>query len=302
MTSQQQLVCDSSTLANFKQWASAISAFFTTAGWLQSTDTGQVNWSTIASVPGAAAYVYEVWKPGDGLTAFFLKIEYGNVGTPAQPSIRLTISTSTNGAGTATGFIVGPTNTAASAITVPSTTTQFECNFSGDSGRMCVMLWRNISGGNNCQQMFCIERSLNAAGSYTSAYVTLWTLGQSGTVNASQRSLVFGVGAATNLPSNTASSVGGFAVRLAQAVNNNTNSASFNGSIPFDTCAPLVGYFDFPCTAVGVGAFADFADGVTFTAILYGSTRTYMAGKTGPFSFSPSNTVVQNTCLCMRYD
>jgi hypothetical protein len=32
-TSQQQLVFDSSTLANFKQWAQAISAFFGTAGW-----------------------------------------------------------------------------------------------------------------------------------------------------------------------------------------------------------------------------------------------------------------------------
>lgn len=33
MTSQQFLVCDSSTLANFKQWAQAISAFFSRATW-----------------------------------------------------------------------------------------------------------------------------------------------------------------------------------------------------------------------------------------------------------------------------
>ena len=78
-TQQSFLVCDSSTLANFKSWAQTISAFFTTATWTQSADTGQVNWSTIASVPGSGAFVYEIWEPNDGLTTFYVKVEYGNL-------------------------------------------------------------------------------------------------------------------------------------------------------------------------------------------------------------------------------
>jgi hypothetical protein len=84
-TSQQFLVCDSSTLANFKSWAQAISGWFATAGWSQAADTGQVNWSTIVSVPGSGAYVYEVWQPNDGLTTFYAKIEYGNSTASACP-------------------------------------------------------------------------------------------------------------------------------------------------------------------------------------------------------------------------
>src|SRR6266702_3776129 len=174
-TSQQQLVCDSSTLANYKQWGQAISGFFSTAGWAQSPDTGQVNWSTLAAVPGSGAYLYDIWQPNDGLTTFYVKVEYGNVTGTNCPSLRLTLCTSTDGAGNPTGYSTGPINTNTSGFTVPSTTTQYECNFSGAAGRIGVMMWRN--GINFCQQAFCIERSVDSSGAYTSAYVTLWTIG-----------------------------------------------------------------------------------------------------------------------------
>jgi hypothetical protein len=183
MTSQQFLVCDSSTLANFKQWAQAISGFFSTAGWSQSTDTGQVNWSTISSVPGSSAFVYEIWEPNDGLTNFFVKMEYGNISGTNCPSLRITISTSTNGAGTSTGFVVGPTSTNVSSFSPPSTTIQYECDFSGAAGRIGVMMWRNITNVGN--QLFAIERSVNASGApptlssaqkNTSSTLTGWTL------------------------------------------------------------------------------------------------------------------------------
>ncbi|VVC05614.1 Uncharacterised protein [uncultured archaeon] len=55
---------DSSTLSTFMSWASAVSAFMSeTAGWIQTTDTGQVMWSgmslTAVSVSGSnATYTY----------------------------------------------------------------------------------------------------------------------------------------------------------------------------------------------------------------------------------------------------
>jgi hypothetical protein len=305
-TSQQFLVCDSSTLANFKQWAQAISAFFTTATWTQSTDTGQVNWSTISSVPGSGAYVYEVWQPNDGLTNFYVKVEYGNISGTNSPGLRLTISTSTNGAGTATGFVLGP-YTPGAAITPPSTSVTYECNFSGAAGRIGIMMWRNAPGAiNTCPaQFFAIERSINSSGSYTGSYVTLWNCGPNpGSVSSRQQSLYFSVGV-TQLFANrndSSSTTPGMVVR--SAIANLAGSSAFNGSIPFDTATPCVGFFDYPCTVVGLANALDIAEGVTFTATLYGSTRTYMPSKVPTFSFATVMTGVPTmaNALCMRFD
>lgn len=304
-TSQQQLVCDSSTLANFKQWAMAISGAFSTFGWVQSSDTGQVNWSSIASVPGSGAFVYEVWKPNDGLTNFYVKIEYGNVSGTNCPSLRLTLATATDGAGNPTGYTTNTYNTNYSSYTPPSTTTQFECNFSGAAGRIGVMMWRN--GANNCQQFFAIERSVNSSGSYTNAHVTLLVAGlATGGFNVNvpcvQQSLVFGVGASVAIPNASRIQTltpyaSGWVLRMpywGQSI------SAFNGTIPVDTVCPLVGYFDYPLTCAG-GAFgSDVTEGVPFTVTIYGALRTYMPSKNGQLMYCSGSGV--SAVLLMRYD
>lgn len=306
MTSQQSLVCDNSTLTNFKQWAKAISDFFAAAGWVQSSDTGQVNWTSIASVPGSGAYVYEIWKPGDALTPFFIKLEYGNSVGANSPGLRITLSTATNGAGTPLGFIAGPTVTTNQTLTPPSTIATYDCYFSGSNNRMAFMMWRNAP--NNVQQFIAVERSVDATGAYTGAYATFftcgWVGGGSGLAQWSpcvQQSLVFAVGAAPTSGGtirNQGSS--GFLAR-AYSNNNQAPSGVFNASLPFDTPAPFIGYFDYPVTVLGVGQGADFPEAITFNVTLYGQTRTYMPSKTGPFQYcgTPGWTPYS---LCMRYD
>lgn len=302
MTNQVQLYPDNSVLANFKAWGSAISAFFTTAGWTKSSDTGQVNWSTIASVPAGGSYVYEIWTPNDGLTNFYLKVEYGSYSTQAIPTMRLTLSSSTNGSGTCTGNIVGPYICSTQPNT-SSTTVQYECDMSGAAGRIGFMMWRNSA---NVQQLFAVERSLNSSGTYTSTYVTLVVCGNcsqgSGNgCNYAQGTVYFGVGAIAQ-PDNAANYQGGWAVRMWQSASSTTNSGSFNGTIPFDTVAPNIGYFDYPMTMVGIACYGDISEGATFTVTLYGSTRTYMGGKTSAFAYSPYNNNATNGAVCMRYD
>src|SRR5215472_2350460 len=249
-TSQQFLVCDSSTLANFKQWAQAISSFFATAGWIQTSDTGQVNWSSIASVPGSGAYVFEIWKPGDALTVFYVRIEYGNNGSTNSPSLRLSLGTGTNGAGALTGFATPVFSTNVSTFTAPSTTTQYECDFAGGPGYIAVMMWRN--GVNNCQQLFAIERSLNGSGAYTGTYATLYVAGWGNAtyVSNGQQTLHFSVGAGPNAPNGNLT-IGGWFTRGFGA------STSFNGSLAIDTAAPMIGYFDYPGTVAGLAWGAD---------------------------------------------
>jgi hypothetical protein len=304
-TSQQFLVCDSSTLANFKAWAQPISAFFATAGWTQSSDTGQVNWSSIASVPGSGAYVYEIWQPNDGLTNFYAKIEYGNVSGTNCPGLRVSIGTATNGSGTLTGFVMGPQQVGGTNYTPPSTTTQYECNFSGALGRIGIMMWRNTGLFNNSiPQFFAIERSVNSSGSYTGTHVTLLTSGQGGGQTgrySTQTTLLFGVGVGpSNMGNSSSTDLGGWQTRMYAL-----GTSAFNGAIPFDTVAPCVGYFDYPLTVAGTANPNDVIEGVTFTVTVYGATRTYMPSKVDPFkgvgpAGSGNNT--HGAALCMRYD
>ena len=149
ITLNSALVCDNSTLANFKAWASAISAFLQTAGsgLSQTTDTGQVNWSTIASVPTSGNYVYEMYKNTDALTTFYFKIEYGTGSSSSNPKIRLSIGTGTNGAGALTGFVttLNPFTMPGSDTAPPSTSTQYNCYFSAAPGRLSILMWRDCT-------------------------------------------------------------------------------------------------------------------------------------------------------------
>jgi hypothetical protein len=295
------LVCDSSTLANFKAWAQPISAWFATAGWLQSSDTGQVNWSSIASVPGSNAFVYEIWEPNDGLTNFFLKVEYGNSGAANSPALRLSIGTATNGAGVLTGMVMGPYTTLLTGITPPSTTITYPCYFSGAAGRVSNLLWRTAP--NNAPQAFAIERSVNAAGGYTGAHVTLLAVGNYNNGGSwqglTQQTLIFGVGVApAQCSGGEGNQVGGLAVRTFNA--NTGASSNFAGAVPFDTTAPMIGYFDYPITSFGFGNTANYTEGQVFTTTLYGSTRTYIATRTSPLGACGPN--VASGYLCVRYD
>jgi hypothetical protein len=40
--------------------------------------SGRGNWATLAAVPAQDQYLFEIWKPGDSLTAFYVKIQHGN--------------------------------------------------------------------------------------------------------------------------------------------------------------------------------------------------------------------------------
>lgn len=311
-TIQSQLVCDSSTLTNFKQWAQAISTAFSTFGWLQSADTGQVNWSSISGVPGTNSYVYEIWQPNDGLANYYVKVEYGNVGGSNCPAARLSLGTVTNGAGTLSGLSFGPVGvcntqwTGSAPFTPPSTTVQYECNFSGTAGRIGVMMWRNTTATNG-NWMFAIERSLNSSGAYTGTYVTLYVGGQSLPANNNQPS-VFGqrtlhltTGPGPNSSNNSTAGTNGSNGGLIVRGWCGGTTSSFNNSIPIDFAVPNVGYYDYPGTVVGCGYGADIVEGVPFSATVYGVAHTYMPSKAQVFSYAGPNNV-PGFALCMRSD
>lgn len=95
------------TDAEFREWAQAVHDAIAATGLVQTSDTGQINLTTVAK-PGAAntAAGYEIWRFDDALQAtrpVFFKFEYGTAAAATRPGMWFTIGTATNGAGTLSG-------------------------------------------------------------------------------------------------------------------------------------------------------------------------------------------------------
>ena len=306
ITLNSALVCDNSTLANFKAWASAISAFLQTSGsgLSQTTDTGQVNWGSIASVPTAGNYVYEIYKNTDALTNFYFKIEYGT-GSSSGPNarIRVSIGTGTNGAGVLTGFIVPATSEPVniSDFSSPSNVTQYQCYFSGAPGRLSVLMWRD--GINNSPMFFGFERSCDNSGNYNSTFITLIFGGNNGSTNRwAQQSIVFGSGRSTEITANS-----GTNGNLLVLKNNQVSSDLFAGNFAISPVFPSVGGFGNPHRICLVASFSDVTEGATYVIAAgnmpYGVSKTYIATKNGnAFNIPGQSNGNANSAFLSEYD
>lgn len=94
--------------ASILAWGSAVSGLFPAAGLTQTADTGQVDWTTATPTYGSGGLIgYEVWAFTDSLqtsTPVFLVVKYYQ-GTAGSMWITVTLTNTTNGAGTATGTL-----------------------------------------------------------------------------------------------------------------------------------------------------------------------------------------------------
>lgn len=288
-TSQQLLPQDVSSDAAFRVWGLAVSTAMSSSGWTKSGDTGQVNWATV-TVP-SSTYVYEIWQPGDGLTTFYLKLEYGFSSTSVR--MRFSVGTSSDGSGNLTGISIGPfvpwngtTNTTSNA---------YLCTFSGDISRFGMMMFMG-SGELGPTGQFCmaIERLKNSDGTDSSHGVTLFVCGDgfsSSNRQASAQTLWFGEMAGIINQVGAAGGVGNppFIIFPGSAT-----SHLFNGSIAMTSFFPIYGYLQQPCTVLGFINSVDVGNGLLFNASLYGSTRTYFS--TNSYQWRGSY------YLCLRYD
>jgi hypothetical protein len=103
-TSIYSAVLNHSTTAGFRAWGSGLSSNLTAAGLVKTTDSGQINWTTV-NKPTLAMTVagYEIWKLPD--SSIFFKLEYGNHSDATSPLIYVTSGTGSSGAGAITGAI-----------------------------------------------------------------------------------------------------------------------------------------------------------------------------------------------------
>jgi len=279
--------------------------------------TGVVTQSS--SAPAGNVYNYEIWQPGDGNQNFYLKLEYGNNntnGSMAWPTIRISLGTATNGSGTLTGFVTAaiPISTNAQGIFTPSTTQSFECDFSGDSGRLSIILFRNSFY--QCQG-FCVQRALNSSGATTNEYVSMFGFGstrffvsfnQAYPSSTFQSTLHFTYGVLGYFPRSVEVS-NGTGIPYPTIFSSVNNSLAGAGTVPVWFTSPCPGRWDYPCTVLGVAANGDFAEGVPFTLTnQYGQTKTYIPfrNSAGNFGIGPpmgnSGGFNYPCTLCVEYD
>jgi len=101
---------DNTTDASFRLWGKGISDALAAIGLVQTADSGQINWATVATPPSGSTFQgYEIWRMNDTQQAtapIFFKLEYGSGTTAARPAMRFTWGTSSNGSGTITGTVI----------------------------------------------------------------------------------------------------------------------------------------------------------------------------------------------------
>jgi hypothetical protein len=261
-TATSNVVCDNSSLANFKSWAQFISNFFTTAGWTQTADSGQVNWGTIASVP-SSAYVYEIWKAADSqasTTPIYVKMSYGF--STSSPRAEIQVGTGSDGSGNITGATTGVFQF------TPNMTNQggtlYPCYASGDAGEIRFMMWQSNA---TVEVVFGVERSKDSTGAKTTDYFTL-LIASSPTAQYQQTIL----GALVSPREFNWITVG---------TTNASVTENFNGTTAANPVFPLIGKLGNPMLGFCVATGADVAEGASVTVSIYGANHTYIATKNG---------------------
>lgn len=94
--------------AQFRAWGSAISAALLAAGLTNTTDTGQINWSTVVRAGSNADAGYEIWRLNDAAQStrpMFLKIRYGTSSSTDRPRCLFDVGEGSDGSGSLTGAI-----------------------------------------------------------------------------------------------------------------------------------------------------------------------------------------------------
>lgn len=183
---------NTATDAAFRLWGGGISASLATAGLVQTSDTGQINWSTVTTVGTFTVAGYEVWRFNDSLQStkpIYLKLEYGTGAATSNVGMWITCGTATNGSGTLSSQAgTGTSTTNRISITNTSTTSTAATGSvyvnMPDSSCIGVLAWPGISstfGG----FFFMVERTRDPDGTPNSdGYINLISNAHSTTAGA----------------------------------------------------------------------------------------------------------------------
>lgn len=258
-----------STIALYKAYHSAISAQIN-AVLARTGDTGQVNWTTIATLPGSGVVRdYEVFAFNDSLQAtkpIYVRFDYDGVASGAQ-NINVTIGTSTDGAGNIGGFSTAKVGVAAFAPTSASSRTVY-----ASSDGSYLMLALNLQGSAGTQSdglgAVVIERTRDLDGTANGNGFMCWRW-------------------------NATSDTGGVSTNYFIQTQARLFDASVNGNAPFVVADPNVFIPNAINTSTALyGSTAYAYPAYTMTALPQGASKALMVGWGGDW---PRQSVVTIT-------
>jgi hypothetical protein len=177
--------------AAFRTWGSSINAAIAAVGWIQTADTGQVNWTT-ATNPTANTFTnYEVWRMADATQStdpVFIRIAYTR-NSANGPRMQIVCGTATDGAGTLTS--AANTNVSVTSAwevfdsQAPAATVLTHNSYvNGDTSSLVLLLSPLVNGLSTNGGLFHIERRRNTDGTPgIYGFMAQWLPGSGGSTN-----------------------------------------------------------------------------------------------------------------------
>jgi len=281
-----------STNALFRAWGSALAAKLLAAGLVQTSDTGQINWTTV-SAPGAANTYqgYEIWRFDDtyqSVSPVYIKLEYGSGTAAANPSLRVQIGTSTNGSGALTGATM--TQQAITAST-SSTALNYQSFICASSSRIGLVMWAQL---NNCALGLFIERTRNGDGTENAKGITQITMSNSG---KNQQTMSFESGGVPTAQT----TITCFNPEQAQGSGyTHSTGVAYVGAYPV---IPYIGAAMLP-QMIGLMAYFNFCliTGTTINTVVYRQNRTYVAMPNNSFITQFTRNQTANMQMLLLFD
>lgn len=156
---------------NIRVWVQAIHDALTALGFVQTTDTGQIDLATVITPETSHTKAgYEIWRFTDVLQStapIFFRIDYGTAGV-TTPQMWVTVGTGSNGAGAISGVLIPESRTGGNS-SGSSTVAGVGYASSGDGSMLALFPFVDFASSAPLAAVpgFIIDRSRDASGQPT---------------------------------------------------------------------------------------------------------------------------------------
>lgn len=168
------IAINGSTTAGLTTWNMAFLQLMLDAGFVQTTDTGQMTSETSANGTSGTSFGYAIFRFNDALQSthpIFIKVEFGTFVSSAAYSHYITVGKGTNGSGSLTGIIFPRTAFSVNNVSTVYSDTPFT-HIAVAGGSYCAFIGavndtRTDTGSPYVRRFFIVERSRAADGTAT---------------------------------------------------------------------------------------------------------------------------------------
>lgn len=268
----------SDTDANFRLWINEHHNALVAMGWVQTSDTGQVNYSTVLKPTGVSVFMgFAVYRMDDSLQStcpVYLRLDYGAGSSSATtPAIKIQICVGgTDGAGNLTG---NRSTQITTSTTITPVSALFNVRTSGSTSSLRMMHWMATTGTNGW--LIAIERDRDSTGAETALGVNFVFIYESSS-NATQKFSQF---LATDGSTGTQDTV------VYGMISQNTTQTA-DGVVGIGPVHCQLGTFRQPMLGLFLCSRTDFNMEQTYSVAIYGTTHTYMLLRPNAGNITPS--------------